>query len=381
MNSKPATINLCGVPERVKNAIRAGIRNGSYPPGELLPSDNTLAAQFGCGRSSVITALQTLEKEGLLLRQHGKGSFVAPDAEIRLKYRHFVLCREVPETLTADYLGITTEIYHGAIEEAQNCNVNLNIMHFSRTDDPMTIERQYEQLADADGVIFMGEELEKLQRKVNDNNQQILKIPSSPIVPALNDDLVVTLDIPYMCDSIFKYIAAVGYRNCVILEEDRSAEPYASSALFQDYKVSLLTSRLIGSGIGVERLKFTRNLNKLNSEIEDWIKTGPHRKYELIVISYTHSMMPLYQAMFRHGLKPGSDLDLLGICAATTTINLYPEPSFYNVFYREVGRHAVSLLRSAVDGHAPERKLLLRGEMSIGETSRPLPGTKSSRKS
>jgi hypothetical protein len=76
--------------------------------------------------------------------------------------------------------------------------------------------------------------------------------------------------------------------------------------------------------------------------------------------------MPLYQTMFRNGLKPGSDLDLLGICAATTTINLYPEPSFYNVFYREVGRQAVSLLRAAVDGHAPGIERCGRGAGEVG---------------
>ena len=48
-----------------------------YRPGDLIPSERELSARYGLSRTTVRLALQELERLGLVVRQHGRGTFVA----------------------------------------------------------------------------------------------------------------------------------------------------------------------------------------------------------------------------------------------------------------------------------------------------------------
>lgn len=57
--------------------LRDAIKGGAYEPGERLPSETTLAAQLGISRPTLREALLNLKGEGLIIRRHGVGTFVA----------------------------------------------------------------------------------------------------------------------------------------------------------------------------------------------------------------------------------------------------------------------------------------------------------------
>ncbi|MBN1484022.1 MAG: GntR family transcriptional regulator [Chloroflexia bacterium] len=61
------------------------IEDGTYAPGEQLPSEADLAAQLGISRPTLREALLHLEQEGLVVRKHGVGTFVSPSYERRLE--------------------------------------------------------------------------------------------------------------------------------------------------------------------------------------------------------------------------------------------------------------------------------------------------------
>src|SRR5262249_14986727 len=56
------------------------IRSGELQPGERIPSESELVAQFGVGRPTVRQAVSELVREGYLTRRKGSGSFVRPRA-------------------------------------------------------------------------------------------------------------------------------------------------------------------------------------------------------------------------------------------------------------------------------------------------------------
>lgn len=65
------------LPRVVADSIRRAIRRGRLGPNQKLPSEPRLAQQLGVSRATVRDALRILTIEGLLLRQHGVGTFVS----------------------------------------------------------------------------------------------------------------------------------------------------------------------------------------------------------------------------------------------------------------------------------------------------------------
>jgi GntR family transcriptional regulator len=60
--------------------LKEGIRSGTYSAGSALPIESTLCTEFGVSRITVKRAMRELVADGLVVRQRGKGTFVADDA-------------------------------------------------------------------------------------------------------------------------------------------------------------------------------------------------------------------------------------------------------------------------------------------------------------
>lgn len=79
--SKPARhlVPVTSVPlyAQIKDALRARIIDGTYASHSQMPSEHDLCAMFGVSRITVRQALGDLQKEGLLFKLHGKGTFVS----------------------------------------------------------------------------------------------------------------------------------------------------------------------------------------------------------------------------------------------------------------------------------------------------------------
>jgi GntR family histidine utilization transcriptional repressor len=75
----PATTALAAPPYvRVKQFLKDGLAQGRWAPGELMPSEAELVAQFQVSRMTANRALRELQAEGLVLRTQGVGTFAAP---------------------------------------------------------------------------------------------------------------------------------------------------------------------------------------------------------------------------------------------------------------------------------------------------------------
>lgn len=63
---------------QVRDFLKQAIGEGAFAPGMRLPTERQLAEQFGVGRGVTRRALAEFEAEGLIRRQVGRGTFVAP---------------------------------------------------------------------------------------------------------------------------------------------------------------------------------------------------------------------------------------------------------------------------------------------------------------
>lgn len=70
---------------QVAGGLRAAIQSGEYGPGVQLPTYQELAETWGVAINTAKSAVTLLRDEGLVVTQHGKGSFVrtqAPDGVV-----------------------------------------------------------------------------------------------------------------------------------------------------------------------------------------------------------------------------------------------------------------------------------------------------------
>jgi GntR family transcriptional regulator len=110
------------------------IEDGTFEPGERLPSEADLAAQLGISRPTLREALHNLEQEGLIVRKHGVGTFVSR--------RTLVLESglEVLESLEsqAHRLGLNTEVVQLTISERQATEEEQGMLQLSE-DEPVDV--------------------------------------------------------------------------------------------------------------------------------------------------------------------------------------------------------------------------------------------------
>jgi GntR family transcriptional regulator, arabinose operon transcriptional repressor len=75
---------------QIYSALLAQIKTGALQAGVALPSERQIAEQYGVARLTVVKALDLLEKDGLIDKQQGRGTFVLEQTETQLETIAFI---------------------------------------------------------------------------------------------------------------------------------------------------------------------------------------------------------------------------------------------------------------------------------------------------
>jgi GntR family transcriptional regulator len=89
---------------RLEDALRDALRDQVLKPNEALPPERDLAADLSVSRITLRKALDTLVGEGLLVRRHGAGTFVAGRVE-----KQFSKLSSFSEDMAARGRGVRSE--------------------------------------------------------------------------------------------------------------------------------------------------------------------------------------------------------------------------------------------------------------------------------
>ncbi len=73
----PGAVEPVTLHDQIRAAIEANILSGVWRPGDRIPFEHELMAQFGCARMTVSKAVARLVDAGLVVRRRRAGSFVA----------------------------------------------------------------------------------------------------------------------------------------------------------------------------------------------------------------------------------------------------------------------------------------------------------------
>lgn len=93
-NVMPADLAAAPLYREVKAALVASLAAGEWPPGEALPSETRLAERFGVSIGTLRKAVDELVAERVLVRQQGRGTFVATHGPRRLLFHFFHIVRD-----------------------------------------------------------------------------------------------------------------------------------------------------------------------------------------------------------------------------------------------------------------------------------------------
>jgi GntR family transcriptional regulator len=77
MEALPSRVSGPPLPNLVADILREAIADGRFVSGQHLPSEPKLSEELGVSRATLRQALTFLTQEGLLVRQHGRGTFVS----------------------------------------------------------------------------------------------------------------------------------------------------------------------------------------------------------------------------------------------------------------------------------------------------------------
>lgn len=79
---KPSTpkraLSTASLRVQLAESLRERLQNGEWHEGDQLPTETELATEYEVSRSTVRSALQQLETQGLTITRHGMGTFVSP---------------------------------------------------------------------------------------------------------------------------------------------------------------------------------------------------------------------------------------------------------------------------------------------------------------
>lgn len=76
---------------RIRATLVERIKSGEWRPGQLIPNEFEVAAEFGVSQGTARKALDSLANDGLLVRRQGKGTFVVEHTSADVLFRFFQL--------------------------------------------------------------------------------------------------------------------------------------------------------------------------------------------------------------------------------------------------------------------------------------------------
>lgn len=128
-------------------SLRARIRDGEFQAGDALPSERQLVDDYGVSRITVVKALDILDQEGLIERQHGRGNFV----------KNPLITMDEPERLKVavffPYVIQPYELFDGILRGIGGQEVQLQIIGFyNPSKEPWYVQTAIDQ--GFDGFIF-----------------------------------------------------------------------------------------------------------------------------------------------------------------------------------------------------------------------------------
>lgn len=336
--------------EQLKQQIIEQITSGRLKPGDALPTERWWSEQNKLARSTVRQAMSSLERDGLIRRMQGKGTFVHEQALERFSHGLAVFALMLPETQTGFYPSLQRSFDEAAVEVHHQlliCNTGNSVdrqgniilqlldkqvagVALVPVTQPPTPVYQIRQLQKAGiPVVFC-------HRRVEGVNAPLLALPFQ--------------DIGRM---VAKNLVELGHRRVAFFAPHRTAGSIA-------YETGLRAGLAEGRGQVQEGCVFYGFDGMLNpAEYESEIASAlehmlDHEERPTAIFASFDSLAELiYLQLERFGLRVPDDISIIGLGGVSRSTPMMRRMTSATVDEVQIGRRAAELLDRMRRGDMP----------------------------
>lgn len=161
---------------QIKQDIELKIKNKKYAVGELIPSESELAAAYGVSRMTIRLAVNELDKEGLVKKFQGKGTYVhnkkvTQDLSNITSWSETII--EQGKKLETKKIRTNELVADNALAEQMNIPAGTNIYFIERIryvdNEPFSIAKNYIQANLAPGLLNIKEISSSIYKVLEEN--------------------------------------------------------------------------------------------------------------------------------------------------------------------------------------------------------------------
>lgn len=327
--------------------IAKDIIDGIFAPGDLLPSQHTLAAKYQLSRSCVQKVFDLLDERGLIERKPGKGIYVKSkelEAEKLESIVYFVgeTQRTIPNTL--DNYGL--EMLWGVEEKARELGINLILRRYSPEDlgNLAAIAGKIK----TDGIVFC--------RDIPDEALGSTGAVGRPAVICgrTTDISTIGSTAPNFVDAFMRLFAsliensysdidlffssAYSWTDDFIALREQAGRKWGNKINFIDWN---------SPGIPVSSMEERGHFEKV------LYKTIKNKMSEIMVFASDWFAIKAIELLSKKGIKVPDDLKIIGCYGLEFGKSSTPPLTTLRIDPRELGRKAVQMLNKMVLTKAP----------------------------
>ncbi len=333
--------------KQLRDLFTAKIASGELNPGDRLYTESKLANTFQVSRTTIRRALVGLEREGVIVRFPGKGTFINHTLGQSRNQPHFLIGISFFANFTSsNFYGPLTE---GILAEAEKRNMSVRVMPPSE---------YVEHMPDGiDGYLFS----QKLEA-----NSKLHRAVSKGILPAVGFNARINKNVGFIGVDYYEeskrgveFLISQGYRKIGFYGNQPNSN--ASSSRYQGY-----LDALAGAGLKAEQRnvlfyisddeRFTRPVNFLR-----------HANIDAVFVALAPILSPLLFAMNKLKISTTDDLRILCFDDLQGPQLDWPGIAYIKMPLRLIGERMVEALRQMLilKERAPVANEIFKAEIKI----------------
>ena len=340
--------------------LRDAIRRGDFPPNTAIPSERQLGETYGVSRTTVRSALQVLEEQGIAQRVPGSGTYVRSVPAVHVVRNTIGL---IVPTLTNPYYGELVE----AIEQevtAQGYDLLLGRSSYTSQEEGAYLLRYADNTAVKGVLIVPNPEDPPYDAYRYLMASKPLVLVSRPLSEVRTD--AVYTDTLEGGRRLVQHLIGLGHRQIAYV---RGTPPVRDSH-HDGYLLGLREA-----GIAVDPGLFVSH--EMGHELageegtRELLRRG--HPFTAIFARSDFTAVGVLRALSAVGLTVPDDIAVVGLGNTRLSAHLQPRLTTIDQYVREMGRLAVQLLLDRIEGRfdGPTRSVILEPHLHVRASSDP----------